>query len=78
MADVARQHAEIPVGVFRQREEEVGLRAAGVKRGDAAVRGLEELAGIAERMSKRLVRLPHVFQVSTQAVEELERGELTI
>ena len=37
VADVARQHAQVPVGLLRQREEEVGFRAAGAERGDAAV-----------------------------------------
>jgi hypothetical protein len=47
-------------------------------RRDAAVSRLKELESIAERMSKRLVRLPHVFQVSSQAVEELERDEFPL
>jgi hypothetical protein len=38
----------------------------------------KELARIAERMSKRFVGLSHVFQVSGQAVEELEGGELPL
>src|SRR4029079_4011952 len=78
VADIARQNAEIPVGVFRQREEQVSLRPAGMKRGNAAVSRVEELAGIAERMAKRLVRFPHVFQASGQAVEEFERREFPI
>ena len=41
VTDVARQHVEIPVGLFRQRKEEVGLRAAGMERGDAAVSRLK-------------------------------------
>ena len=78
VADVARQHAAIPVGVFRQREEEIGLRAAGMKRRDAAVSRLKELVGVPEGMAQRLVRLPHVDQANRQRVEEFERGELPI
>jgi hypothetical protein len=76
VTDVARQHAQIPGRL--QREEEVSLRAAGVKRGDAAVSRLKKLACIAECMSKRFVRLPRVFQVSSEAVEECERGEFPL
>ena len=38
----------------------------------------EELARVAERMPQRLVRLAHVFQMSGQAVDELERGEFPL
>jgi len=75
VADVTRQHAEVPVGLFGQREEEIGLRATRPQRRDAAVGGFEELARVTERMPQRFVRLPDVFQVSGQAVDELQRGE---
>src|SRR5258705_7665857 len=49
-----------------------------MKRGDAGVSRLKELACIAVCMSKRFVRLAHVFEVNSQAVEEFERGEFPI
>ena len=70
MTDVARQHAQVPVSLLWQREEQVGFRAAGAKRGDAAVRGLEELARVTERVPQRLVRLADILQMSGQAVDE--------
>jgi hypothetical protein len=76
--DVARQHPQVPRRVFGQREEQVGLRAAGTQRRDAAVGGLEELPRVAEGVPQRLVRLADILQVSGQAVDELERGELPL
>jgi hypothetical protein len=76
--DVARQHVPVPVGVLGQREQQIGRRPAGPQRRDAAVRGLEEVARVAERVAQRLVRLAHVFQVRGQAVDELERGQLPL
>ena len=38
----------------------------------------EELARVAKRMPQRLVRLPDVFQMSGQAVDELQRGEFPL
>jgi len=78
MTDVARQHAHVPVGVLWQREKEVGVRAADAERRDAAVRGPEELARVAERVPQRLVWLADVFQVGGQAVDELQRGEFPL
>lgn len=78
VTDVARQHAQVPVGLLWQREEEVGFRAAGAERCDAAVSGPEELARVAERVPERLVRLANIFQMSGQALYEFERGELAL
>jgi hypothetical protein len=39
---------------------------------------LKELAGIAKAVAKGLPRLPYIFQVPTQGVEEFESGELAI
>jgi hypothetical protein len=78
VADVARQHAQVPIRLLWQGKQQVGLCAAGAERGDAAVRGLEELARVAQRMAERLVRLADVFQVRGQAVDEFERGELAL
>ena len=36
VTDVARQHVEVPIGLLRQREEQVGFRTAGTD-GDAAM-----------------------------------------
>ena len=49
-----------------------------MKRRDAAVGRPEELVGVPERMSKRLVRFPHIDQANGQCVDEFERGELPI
>ena len=78
VADIARQHAQIPVHPSWQREEEVGFRVARPERGDAAVRRAEELPRVTERMPQRLVRFAGVFQMSGQAVDELQRGELPL
>src|SRR5207237_4672569 len=53
-------------------EEQIGLRAAGTERGDAAVSGPEELARVAQPMTERLVRLADVCQMTGQAVDELD------
>jgi hypothetical protein len=42
------------------------------------VRGLQELAGVAQRVSKRFLMFPHAFQVHMQAIEELELSELAL
>jgi hypothetical protein len=48
------------------------------KRGDAAVGRLKELAGVAQRVTQRLVRFADVSQVGGQAVDELEGGEFAL
>ena len=78
VADVACQHAQVPVGPFWKRKEQIGFRAARPERGDATVRGPEELAGVAEHVSQRLVRLPNVFQMGGEAVDELQRREFSL
>src|SRR5262249_19747376 len=55
--DVARQHAEVPRGAFREREEDLRLRAPRLEAGDASARRLKELARLAERVPQRFVRL---------------------
>src|SRR5262245_19115613 len=78
MTDVARQHAQVPVGSLWQREDHIGVRAAGTECGDAAVSGVEEFARVAQRMPERLVRFADVSQVRGQALDELERGEFPL
>ena len=65
-----RQHVEIPGALFWQAEQHVGVRSASLKRGDAAVCGLKR--GIAERVSKRFLRLTHTLQVCLEAIEKLD------
>ena len=78
VADVLGQDVQLPVAMLRQREEEVCLRPARPQRRDAPVRRPEEFAGVTERMPQRLVRLPHLFQVRGQAVDELQPGQLPL
>ena len=78
VTDEARQHAKVPAGQLRQRKEKVGFRAARPEGCDTAVAGAEKLARITEPVPERLVRLANVLQMSGQALNEFERGELAL
>jgi hypothetical protein len=76
--DIARHHAYVPVGLLWQLEEQIGFGTARAQCGHATVSRLKKLARIAEHLSQGLVRLADLIQMSGQAVDELECGELPL
>ena len=75
MADEPADVLEIPGRVSRDRQEQPGLRFAGLGQRDAAPGRLEELAAVPQRMRERLARLTDRSQMLGEAVEELEELE---
>jgi hypothetical protein len=76
--DVPSQHAQVPGCAFGQREQQIRFGTSGTERGNAAMRGAEEVARISERVPQRLVRFPDLFQMGGQAVDELQRRQFTL
>ena len=78
VADIARQDFQVPGGLLGEGEEKAGGRVSWTERGDTAVRGLKEVASVAERLTECFVRLANVLQMSGQVVDEFERGEFAL
>ena len=78
MPDEASERVEVPTRIPRQHHEQVRLRTAGLKHGNAALRRFKELTCAAERESKRLLRVPDISELGAQPVEELEGGEFPL
>ena len=78
VTDELRQRREIPARVPRSGKEQVRLLAAALEARDAPVRRLKERGCVAKRVAKRPVRVAHIPQLSSQAVEEFERRQFTL
>ena len=76
MPDESGQMVEVPAPVFRDTEEDFGPRPARAKTGDARVRGVKEVAGFAQHVAKRILRLADSLQMRVEVIEKLEGREL--
>ena len=59
-------------------EEKIGLLAPRMERGHAAMRGLKEIARVAQGVAEGLLRVADVFQMCGQIVDEFECGEFPL
>ena len=76
MADESGQMVEVPAPVFRDAEEDFRPLPAGAKTGDAGVRGVKEVAGFAQHVAKRILRLADSLEMRVQMIEKLEGRKL--